>query len=251
MSIHTSIKEKVLWITIDREQSLNALDTQHLLELIQAFDLGAKTNEVRCIVVTGKGRSFSVGADIKAMDRMTDEEFAQAADLYQEMCRKTRRLEKPIIAAINGYALGGGLEVALMADIRVCAQSAKLGLPDAELGFSPTGGLTYLLNHLVGAGWAMHLAMTAEIITAQQAQDIGLVTQLVDDDNLLNAASELGNKLSQFPPTGMKNIKRSFNHALEHDLESTLDLESKLDSQCYQSLETRKALKDFIESRKK
>lgn len=129
----------------------------------------AQDAAVQAVVLTGRGRAFSVGADIKAMDVMTYPEFAQAVELYQSMCREARGLDKPVIAAINGFCLSGGLEVALMADIRIAARSAKLGLTDVELGFSPTGGLTYLLNHIVGAGWAMHLAMAAQILTAEES----------------------------------------------------------------------------------
>jgi len=201
--------------------------------------------------VAGKGRAFSAGADIKAMDAMTEADFAKAAELYQSMCRAARRIYKPVIAAINGFAFGGGLEVALMADIRVAARSARLGLPDAELGFSPTGGLTYLLNHTVGAGWALYLAMTGQILSAEESLRIGLVTDVVDDAALDAHVQGLARRLAAYPPTGMKNIKRSFNVALESSLAATLTLEAEYDAACYRSPETRQALRDFIESRKK
>lgn len=251
MAISSKQIESVLWVVIDREAVLNALDIPHLESLVDLFKGNATREETRCVVITGKGRAFSVGADIKAMDIMTDIEFAQAAELYQELCRVMRALEKPIIAAINGYALGGGLEVALMADVRIASQSARLGLPDAELGFSPTGGLTYLLNHIVGAGWAMHMAMTAEIFDAEKSFATGLITQIVDDTELESTTLALATKLAAFPPVGMKNIKHSFNTALEANLASTLELEAKYDSECYQSPETRQALKAFIDSRRK
>lgn len=251
MAITTQILDSVLFARIEREEVLNALDKQHLQSLIDVFDTARNDKAIGCLVITGKGRAFSVGADIKAMDTMTDEQFTQAANLYQDMCKQARSLDKPIVAAINGYALGGGLEVALMADIRIAGRSAKLGLPDAELGFSPTGGLTYLLNHMVGASWALHMAMTAEILDAEKAMDIGLVTQLSEDESLESDAMSLATRLAAYPVTGMKNIKRSFNAALENSLESILELEAKFDSECYQSKETRQALRDFIATRKK
>jgi len=165
--------------------------------------------------------------------------------------RRRGALDKPVIAAINGFCLSGGLEVALMADIRIAGRSAKLGLTDAELGFSPTGGLTYLLNHIVGAGWALHLAMSAQVLTGEEALRIGLITQLVEDAELEPKALALGQRLGAYPPTGMKNIKRSFNAALEASLASTLTLEAEYDAACYRSTETRQALRDFIESRRK
>lgn len=251
MTIEAKMLGRVLWATIDREAALNSLDIPHLRALIEMYRRAKEDMAVQAVVLTGKGRAFSVGADVKAMDIMTDIEFSQAAELYQSMCREARALDKPVIAAINGFCLSGGLEVALMTDIRVAASSAKLGLTDAELGFSPTGGLTYLLNHVVGAGWAMHLAMTAQILSAEESLRIGLVTQVVDDTELEAVALALGQRLGAYPPTGMKNIKRSFNAALEASLASTLTLEAEYDAACYRSKETRQALRDFIESRKK
>lgn len=250
MTIETKMLDKVLWATIDREKALNALDIPHLQGLVEMYR-SARDASVRAVVLTGKGRAFSVGADIKAMDVMTDAEFAQAAELYQGMCREARGLDKPVIAALNGFTLSGGLEVALMADLRIAARSAKLGLTDAELGFSPTGGLTYLLNHIVGAGWAMHLAMSAQILTAEESLRIGLVSAVVADEELEPYALALAQRIGGYPPTGMKNIKRSFNMALESSLSATLTLEAEYDAACYRSTETRQALRNFIESRKK
>ena len=250
MSIETKVIGHVLWATIDREKSLGALDIPHLESLVEMFRRAANDDTLRTIVLTGKGRAFCVGADIKVMDAMTDMQFAQAAELYQAMCREARALDKAVIAAVNGFALGGGLEVALMADIRVAARSAKLGLPDAELGFSPTGGLTYLLNHIVGASWALHLAMTAQILTAEESLRIGLVTEVVEDTDLEKFVLALAQRLAAYPPTGMKNIKRSFNMALESSLSAALTLEAEYDAACYRSPETRQALRNFIEARK-
>lgn len=251
MTIEMNMRGRVLWATIEREAALNSLDIPHLQALVQMYRRAKDEPAVQAVVLTGKGRAFSVGADIKAMDVMTDLEFGQAAELYQSMCRESRSLDKPVIAAINGFCLSGGLEVALMADIRIAGRSAKLGLTDAELGFSPTGGLTYLLNHIVGAGWAMHLAMTAQILTAEESLRIGLISHLVDDAQLEPQALALAERLGAYPPTGMRNIKRSFNAALESSLAASLTLEAEYDAACYRSKETRQALREFIESRKK
>jgi enoyl-CoA hydratase len=251
MPIETEMIGSVLWTRIDREKSLNALDIPHLQSLVEVFQRAKDDNAVRAIVLTGKGRAFSVGADIKAMDVMTNVEFETAAELYQTMCREARGLDKAVIAAINGFALGGGLEVALMADVRMAARSAKFGLPDAELGFSPTGGMTYLLNHIVGAGWAMHLAMTAQMLTAEESLRIGLVTSVVGDEELDKEATVLAQRLAAYPSTAIKYIKRSFNMALESSLSATLRLEAEYDAACYRSPDTRQALRNFINVRKK
>ncbi len=251
MAIVTTLKASVLWIHIDRQEALNSLDIPHLQSLRDAFAEARSNADVKAVVIAASGRAFSVGADIKAMERMSEAEFAVAAELYQSLCRDARGLDKPIIAAINGFALGGGLEVALYADIRLAADNAKLGLPDAELGFSPTGGLTYLLNHMIGASRAMHMAMTCEMLSAEKALDWGLITEVCATEQLHDRALELAQQLAAYPPTGMKNIKRSFNMALESSLNATLVLEAEYDAACYRSQETQKALQDFIASRKK
>ena len=251
MAIISTQKDQVLWIQIERQAALNSFDIPHLQALREAFAEGRDNPEVRALVIAAEGRAFSVGADIKAMERMNEAEFAIAAELYQSLCRDARGLDKPIIAAINGFALGGGLEVALYADIRLAADNAKLGLPDAELGFSPTGGLTYLLNHMIGASRAMHMAMTCEMLDAEKALDWGLVSEVMPVAELHDRAMQLAKQLAAYPPTGMKNIKRCFNMALESSLNATLVLEAEYDAACYRSPETQQALKDFIASRKK
>ena len=251
MAIKCNLDQQVLEVRIDRETVLNALDLEHLKALEAAFDRAAADEKVRVLLLSGSGRAFSVGADIKAMDKMSDKEFAEATACYQSLCRKARALEKAVIAALNGYVLGGGFEIALIADLRLAGHSAQLGLPDAEMGFSPSGGLTYLLNHVVGAGRALHLLLTCERLSADQALDIGLVTGVVDDDELEATAISLARKIAAFPPTGIRNIKHGMNAALESSLEATLELEARLDLECYRSKETRAALRAFLDSRRK
>ena len=251
MTIQCKLNENVLEVTIAREEVLNALDLEHLRDLENALDRAGEDGAVRTVLLRGSGRAFCVGADIKAMDQMHDDEFTEATAHYQSLCRKARALDKAIIAALNGYALGGGLEIALIADLRIAARSAQLGLPDAELGFSPSGGLTYLLNRIVGAGRALHLLLTCEMLSAEQALDFGLVTRVVDDAELDTEAIALARQIAAYPPTGIRNIKRAMNAALENDLETTLALEAELDHEAYQSDETRASLRAFLESRRK
>lgn len=251
MAIVCNLERHVFEVVIDRDKVMNALDLEHLQGLEAALDQAAENDTVRCVLLRGSGRAFCVGADIKAMDKMTDDEFAEATACYQSLCRKARGLDKAIIAALHGYVLGGGFEIALIADLRIAAQSTQLGLPDAEMGFSPSGGLTYLLNHMVGAGRALHLLLTCERLTADQALDIGLVTQVVADDALLGDSLTLAQKIAAYPTTGIRNIKRGMNAALESSLEASLALEAKLDHECYRSEATRVRLRAFLESRGK
>lgn len=251
MAIKREITNGVLWAVIDRPEALNAFDIPDLAELLQLFR-DAKTNAaVRVLVLTGTGRAFSVGADIKAMDKMTEAEFAKAASLYQALARAALALDKPIIGAINGFALGGGLEVALMCDMRIAGKSAKLGLPDAYMGFSPTGGLTWLLTRMVGLSVAMDMALSTDMLDADDSLRVGLVSRVVEDDQLGAVAREMAERIAAFPERGLRNIKRSFYMAADADFASVLTLEEAYDSDCFRSEGTQAALKEFIESRRK
>ena len=251
MTIRTEIRNGVLWATIDRPEVLNAFDIPDLEALLQLFHDAGDNPEIRVLTMTGTGRAFSVGADIKAMDQMSEDEFGKAASLYQALAAAARELDQPIIGAINGFALGGGLEIALMCDLRIAGTSAKLGLPDAHMGFSPTGGLTWLLTKMVGLTVAMDMALTTDLLDAEESLRVGLVSRVVEDDQLLSVAEQLSERIATFPKTGLRNIKRSFYRSAELDFASVLALEERYDSECFQSKETRAALKAFIESRRK
>lgn len=251
MAIKQDINSGVLWAVIDRPEALNAFDIPDLEELLQLFRDAKANPDVRVLVLTGTGRAFSVGADIKAMDKMTEEEFGKAASLYQALARKALSLDKPIIGAINGFALGGGLEVALMCDMRIAGKSAKLGLPDAYMGFSPTGGLTWLLTKMVGLGVAMDMALSTDMLNADESLRVGLVSRVVEDDQLVSVAREMAERIAEFPERGLRNIKRSFYMAADADFASVLTLEEAYDSDCFRSEGTQAALKEFIESRRK
>ena len=251
MCIRYEMRGAVAWATIDRPEALNAFDIPDLEELLALLRKTGADEPVRVLVITGTGRAFSVGADIKAMNRMSDAEFGKAASLYQALALEARNLDKPIICAINGFALGGGLEVALMCDLRIAARSAKLGLPDAELGFSPTGGLTYLLVRMVGLTHALNMGLTAEMLDAEEAERIGLISRVVDDGALAGTVEDLAERISGFPRVGLRSIKRLFYMAGESSFAATLALEEAYDSDCYRSEETRDRLAAFIESRRK
>ncbi|WP_423910153.1 enoyl-CoA hydratase/isomerase family protein [Candidatus Spongiihabitans sp.] len=251
MAIDCTVDSGVAWVTINRPEALNAFDIPDLQALLALFQQVKSDTVASVLVITGVGRAFSVGADIKAMDKMSEADFAKAASLYQALALAARNLDKPILGAINGYALGGGLEIALMCDVRIAARSAKLGLPDAELGFSPTGGLTWLLTRMVGLTVAMDMALTADMLDAEESRRVGLVSRVVEDDDLLEATCTLAQRIAAFPDTGLRNIKRSFYTAADADFATTLTLEEVCDSDCFRSAETQVALKAFIKSRRK
>ncbi|MCS5591627.1 MAG: enoyl-CoA hydratase/isomerase family protein [Gammaproteobacteria bacterium] len=244
--------DQVGLITLNRGRILNAIDKQTLDELTAIINQCAKDDGIYSLVITGDGRAFSAGGDIKHMMADTRPEiFRKTANAYQVLARAMQGCEKPIIAAINGYCLGGGLELALLCDLRFAAKSAKLGLPDAELGFSPTGGLTYILPRLIGHGRALHLTMLPDPIGAVESERIGLVTQVFDDGSLLQESIKLASRIAQFPAHGLAFIKNGYLAALENDFEQTLELEEDVDVACFTHPETQKAMADFLQSRKK
>ncbi len=251
MTLRYETRDGVAWATLERPEVLNALDPEHLDGLLDAVARVAADDAIHVLVITGSGRAFSVGGDIKAMDGMSEDDFRATARRYQQLARDMRALEKPVLAAINGYCLGGGLELALMCDLRIAAASARLGLPDAQLGFSPTGGLTWLLPRLIGAGRAMHLALDAEPIDAAEAGRIGLVTRVVEDAELMAATEALAGKIASWPPTAMANTKRALGAGAESDFEAALELEEDFDVDCFCDTETRKNLASFLNSRRK
>jgi len=251
MSVRHEAANGVARVTLDRPEVLNALDIAHLRALSEALEEAARDEAVNVIVITGVGRAFSVGADIKAMDVMGDADFEEATGLYQALARQTRALEVPLIAAINGYALGGGLEIALMCDLRVAAASATIGLPDAELGFSPTGGLTFILPRLVGAGRAMDLLLGAEPVDAREAHRIGLVTRVFEDERFEEEVDALAARIAGWPGVGIAFTKRLLKQSEEDTLDAILGKEAELDAACYRTPEVRARLRAFVEARRR
>ena len=245
-------RDQVGLIILNRARILNAIDKQTLDELVSTVNLCAKDNAIYSLVITGSGRAFSAGGDIKHMMSDTRPEmFRKTAHAYQVLAKAMRDCEKPIIAAINGYCLGGGLELALLCDLRFAARSAKLGLPDAQLGFSPTGGLTYILPRLIGHGRALHMTMLPDPIDATESERIGLVTQVFDDEALLHESINIAVRIARFPKHGLAFIKKGYLAALESDFDATLALEEDVDVACFTHPETQKAMADFLQSRKK
>jgi enoyl-CoA hydratase/carnithine racemase len=251
MPIRMETREAVAWATIDRPEVLNAFDIAHLEELLSVFRRAGEDPETAVLVLTGTGRAFSAGADIKAMDSMGEGDFARLESLFQGLARAARNLDKPIIAALNGFTIGGGLEIALMCDLRIAARSASFALPDARLGFSPTGGLTYLLPRIVGLGRALHLLLTCERLDATEAERIGLVTEVVEDESLDDRVVEIAAHLAGCPRLGLRSIKRALYAACDAPFEASLSLEEAYDAANYANPETRTGLAAFLEARRR
>jgi enoyl-CoA hydratase len=204
-NVRTENKDGILTITIDRAKVLNALNAQTVEEIGQAFDAARDDDSVKCVIVTGGGeKAFVAGADIGELAKMTPIAGKQIAEKGQRVFRAIERFPKPVIAAINGFALGGGCELALACHIRIASEKAKLGLPEVTLGIIPGYGGTQRMARLLGKGKALELILTGDRIDAAEAERIGLVNKVVPADQLLAAAEEMGRTIASRGPLAVR-----------------------------------------------
>ena len=221
-------ENNVAVLTVNRPDKYNALNDEVVAELSSAMDELAGDDEVRAIVITGAGdKAFISGADAGMLrDLETPREAVANSRRGQAMTLKVENLPKPVIAAINGYALGGGLELAMACDIRLASDTARLGQPEIGLGITPGYGGTQRLPRLVGKGMAKLLIFTGDMIDAEEALRIGLVQRVVPQAELLGEAKALAEKLATMPPLTLAACKEAINRGLEVDLERGLSIES-------------------------
>jgi len=235
----------VATIRMNRPEALNALNPPLVAELIEAVERVRRDGAVRCAVVAGVGRAFSAGGDLKAMLGMDRDEFREYILLLQRLSGEMRRISKPLIAALHGYVLAGGLEIAVNCDIRIAADDAKFGLPDTPVGMSPTSGMTFALPRIVGMGWAKYLAFTGETIDAAQAQRIGLVTHVLPSGQLDEAVGSVAKRIAGHPPVALRHIKLGFDLAADTGLEAALTYETDAEVACFDTDEVGSNLRAF------
>jgi len=238
-------KEQVAVVTLNRPKVLNAMNKQLWLDLREAFLAARADDEVRVVILTGQGRAFSTGADLKDSRDRTLGQYRDYLNHLQEMSRLILRFEKPTIAAVNGYALGSGYELALACDLRVAAEGARFGSPEAKVSSSVTGGAMRLLPLLVGPGKAKELLFTSETIDGREAQRIGLVNQVVADDRLVPAALEMARKIVSNSAFSIRLIKKGVDMAPEVSLEALMDYEIETCLATVSAPERQEALRDF------
>jgi enoyl-CoA hydratase len=248
--VQTSSEQSVLSITIDRQDKLNALNSAVLSQLHSAFDL-ATDNDIRCVVLTGAGaKAFVAGADIAEIRSMDDEGLARNVELGNSLMNKIEGLGKPVIAAVNGFALGGGCELALACHIRIAADNALLGLPEVSLGLMPGYGGTQRLSRLIGKGRALDMMLTGKPVNAQQAMAYGLVSRVVDPEELMTEVNKLAGKLAKAAPCAMKSILEAVLTGSEATLADGLALEAELFTGLFETEDMREGTAAFLEKRK-
>lgn len=204
-NVRTEVRDQLCIITIDRPKVLNALNAQTVEEIGQAFELARSDESVRAVIVTGGGeKAFVAGADINELAKMTPITGKETAEKGQRIFRAIETFPKPVIAAVNGFALGGGCELALACHIRIASENAQLGLPEVTLGIIPGYGGTQRMARLLGKGKALELICTGDRISAAEAEKIGLVNRVVPADQLMAVAEEMAKKIATRGPLAVK-----------------------------------------------
>ena len=243
---HSTLSTKMFLITINRPKALNALNEDVLNELEQAFDavdLGA----VRCLILTGAGeKSFVAGADIGAMSTMTKAEGAAFGKKGNDIFLKIEKFPIPVIAAINGFALGGGCEISMSCDIRICSENAIFGQPEVGLGITPGFGGTQRLARLVSPGMAKQLIYTARNIDAAEAKRIGLVNEVYPLADLMPAAKKMAATIAGNAPIAVRACKKAINDGLQVSIDEGVAIEEELFGSCFESYDQREGMANFL-----
>ncbi len=240
------VKGSIAVITINREKALNALNSEVLDDLEKVFD-GVDTNAVRCLILTGAGeKSFVAGADIGEMSTLTKAEGEAFGKKGNDVFRKIETFPIPVIAAINGFALGGGCEISMSCDFRICSENAMFGQPEVGLGITPGFGGTQRLARTVGVGMAKQLIYTARNIDAAEALRIGLVNQVVPQADLMATAEKLANTIAGNAPIAVRACKKAINDGLQTNIDDALVIEEKLFGSCFESYDQKEGMANFL-----
>lgn len=244
-------KGSIAVATINRPKALNALNSQVLEDLNELLDLVNADEEIRALVLTGSGeKAFVAGADIAEMSTLTKTEGEAFGKKGNDVFRKLETLPIPTVAAVNGFALGGGCELSMSCDIRICADTAVFGQPETGLGITPGFGGTQRLARLVGPGMAKQLIYTAKNIKADEAYRIGLVNAVYPLDELLPAAEKLAETIAKNAPIAVRACKQAINEGLQVDMDKAIVIEEKLFGSCFQSADQIEGMSAFLEKRK-
>ena len=243
------VEDGIATVINSRPAALNALNSRFFQEMDAVVADISSRNDVNVMIVTGEGKAFAAGADIAEMVDMTREQGSEFSKTGQNTFRSLERLEKPVIAAINGFALGGGLELALGCDIRIASTRAKFGQPEVNLGLTPGYAATQRLPRLIGAGDALYLLLSGEMITAEVALRMGLVQQVVEPDQLMPTVEELARAIASKGPKAVRFVKQLVRDGIQTDFEKGCVMESEKFGSLFEN-EGKEGMKAFLEKRK-
>ena len=236
--------------TINRPEALNALNSTVVSELEQVISEVEKDAELGAFIITGEGRSFVAGADIGEMSTLTKAEGEAFGKKGNDVFRKLETLPIPTIAAVNGFALGGGCELSMSCDIRLCADTAVFGQPEAGLGITPGFGGTQRLARLVGMGMAKQLIYTAKNIKADEALRIGLVNAVYPLEELMPAAEKMAETIAKNAPIAVRACKKAINDGMQVDIDRAVAIEEGLFGSCFETADQKEGMGAFLEKRK-
>ena len=237
-------------ITINRPKALNALNSAVLDELDKTLD-AVDQEAIRCLILTGAGeKSFVAGADIGEMSTLTKAEGEAFGKKGNDVFRKLETFPSPVIAAVNGFALGGGCEISMSCDIRICSENAVFGQPEVGLGITPGFGGTQRLARIVGTGKAKEMIYGARNIKAEEAYRIGLVNNVYPAEELMPAAKKLASTIARNAPIAVRNCKRAINEGIQVDMDQAIVIEEKLFGSCFETCDQKEGMNAFLEKRK-
>lgn len=248
-NIKFEIKDNIAYITVNRPKALNALNMDTLNELSKAMDEVQNNIRIKVAVVTGEGRSFVAGADIAQMKDLNTVDGRDMTILGQRVFDKIEGIDKPVIAAINGFALGGGCELSMACDIRIASEKAKFGQPEVNLGIIPGYGGTQRLPRLVGKGMAKYLIYTGGMINAEEALRIGLVQKVVSPEKLMDTVTETAKTIIDKAPIAVKMAKHAINNGLNVDLHTGVTYESEAYTTTFGTEDRVEGMTAFVEKR--
>ena len=244
------VENQIGIITINRPKALNALNSAVLDDLEEALN-GVDLDTVRVLILTGAGeKSFVAGADIGEMSNLTKAEGEAFGKKGNDLFRRIETFPIPVIAAVNGFALGGGCEISMSCDIRICSDNAVFGQPEVGLGITPGFGGTQRLARIVGVGMAKQMIYSARNIKADEAYRIGLVNAVYPQEELMPAAKKLAATIAKNAPIAVRNCKKAINDGLQTDMDQSLVIEEKLFGDCFETYDQKEGMAAFLEKRK-
>lgn len=238
-------------LTINKPRSLNVLSQETILELEKFVDVQMPDENLKALIITGSGKkAFVAGADIEQMREMTKDEFIIYCKATHGIFNSLQQAQFPVIAAINGYALGGGCEFAIACDIRIASDNAKIGFPETKLGLFPCWGGTQRITRITGIGKAKELIFTGKMITAEEALKIGLVDNVVKQEKLLDEVLEMSGQIASNSPLAVNFAKKVINKGSDMDISQGLDYELENGLECFDSKDRVEGMSAFLEKRK-
>ncbi len=248
--IYEEIKPGIGLLTINREKVLNVLNLETVSELNKFINKQLPAEDIRILIITGSGnKAFVAGADISQMKEMSKEQFHNYCIISHDNLNKLQSLKIPVIAAINGYALGGGCELAVACDLRIASENAKIGFPETKLGLFPCWGGSQRALRLLGIGKAKELIFTGDMIGAEHALNIGLVDKVVKHDVLMDEVICIAEKISSNSPLAIGYAKEMINRGQDMELPAVLELELKQGVECFDSYDRLEGMTAFLEKR--